>query len=51
MNESAWSFEDCVVCGRPCTECDNDGNPIHDECKVNRDAMQADSLRDGRDNG
>ena len=43
MNELAWwlaDVADCIYCGKPCTEYDNDGNPIHEECKVDRDAMR-----------
>jgi len=53
MNELAYYLEqidDCPECGKPCTEHDNDGNTIHDACRIDRDAMQADSLHDGRDN-
>lgn len=36
----------CEVCGRPCTEHDNDGNTIHDNCNADRAAMQAESQED-----
>jgi len=25
---------------------DNDGNPIHEQCKIDRDVMQAEALED-----
>ena len=34
----------CWICEKSCQpdEHDNDGNPIHEDCKVNRNAMEAD---------
>ena len=51
MNELARmidELEDCLVCGNPCIadEVDNDGNPIHEECKIDREAALIDSARD-----
>uniref|UniRef100_A0A6M3JD40 Uncharacterized protein n=1 Tax=viral metagenome TaxID=1070528 RepID=A0A6M3JD40_9ZZZZ len=38
----------CVVCGLPCNpdEHDNDGNPIHEECRIDREAARIDAARD-----
>ena len=38
----------CVYCGQPCgfDEVDNDGNPIHEQCKIDRDVMQAEARED-----
>jgi len=38
----------CPICGLPCelNEHDTEGNPIHEECKVNRNAMEADNRRE-----
>ena len=44
MNELAYyleQIEDCPECHKPCVEEDNDGNPIHDECQIDREAMQS----------
>ena len=49
MNELARlidELEDCCVCGKPCAEADNDGNTIHEACRVERDAALADRLHD-----
>lgn len=34
----------CEVCDQECQEYDNDGNCVHDLCRVDRDAMRAESL-------
>jgi hypothetical protein len=52
MNELARyleQIEDCPECGQPCVEEDNDGNTIHDECRINREAARADAARDMRE--
>jgi hypothetical protein len=52
MNELARmidELDDCPVCPRPCVypeDYDNDGNPIHDECRIDREAAQIDAARD-----
>ena len=49
MNELARLIDDienCVVCGKPCTEYDNDGNTIHDECRIDREAARVDRLHE-----
>lgn len=35
--------EDCQVCGEPCTTHDSDDKPICRQCRIDRDAMQAES--------
>ena len=51
MNELARmidELEDCPVCGKPCIaeDVDNDGNPIHEECRVDKEAARIDATRD-----
>ena len=52
MNELAQmidELDDCPVCPRPCVypeDYDNDGNPIHDECRIDREAARIDTARD-----
>ena len=38
----------CPICGLPCEpgEHDNDGNPIHEQCRIDRLAMAADARHD-----
>ena len=48
MNPDAWWMADtwtCVVCGERCApeEHDENGVPIHERCKVDRDVMQAEA--------
>lgn len=39
---------DCIYCGEPCTEWDNDGNPIHEQCAIDRMAAMMDRGKDER---
>lgn len=53
MNELAhWMADvaDCIVCGKPCgpEDWDNDGNPIHEECRIDREAARIDAEYDRR---
>ena len=40
----------CVYCGQPCgfDEVDNDGNPIHEQCAIDRMAAMMDRGKDER---
>ena len=47
MNELAhWMADvwDCVWCGKPCgpDEVDSEGEPIHEECRVDREGARTD---------
>ena len=51
MNELARmidELEDCPVCGKPCIadDVDNDGNPIHKKCRIDREAARIDAAHD-----
>ena len=52
MNELAQMIDmldDCLVCPQPCVypeDYDNDGNPIHEQCRIDREAMKADDRRE-----
>lgn len=37
----------CLECGQPCdpNEHDEQGNPIHEQCRIDREAMKADDRR------
>jgi hypothetical protein len=52
MNKSAtWWMADvwrCEVCGERCDEVDDDGNVIHERCKIDREAMRRDDQEDRR---
>jgi hypothetical protein len=53
VNPDAWWMADvwyCVVCGQPCgpDDWDNDGNPIHEQCAIDRLAAMMDRGKDER---